>query len=192
MTSAAVTATKKDGTAAEPLCDCIQQSWSAHERELLQFLQQRLENRYDAEDLLQELFIRLLRQGNAFCSVRQPRAWLFQVARNALIDRQRVKKPFVELPPELPEPEVQQAAIELMESCVWRNLQELSDEDREIIRACDLLGMRQKVYAEQHGLSLVAAKARLQRARRRLRELIVSNCQVRFDENGRVCCYKPR
>lgn len=186
------TAKKAETAAAEPLCGCIQQSWSAHERELLQFLRRRLENLDDAEDLLQELFIRLLQQGNDFCSVRQPRAWLFQVARNALIDRQRVKRPLVELPPELPKPEVQRAAIELMESCVWRNLQELSDEEREVIRACDLLGMRQKIYAEQHGLSLPATKARLQRARRKLRELIVHNCQVRFDETGKVCCHKPR
>lgn len=158
----------------------------------MQFLRGRLDSPDDADDLLQELFIRLLQQGNSFCSVRQPRAWLYRVARNALIDRQRTKKPLVELPAELPRPEVQRAAIELMESCVWRNLEELSAEDRDIIRQCDLLGLRQRDYAEQQGLTLPATKARLQRARRRLRELIVTNCQVRFDETGKVCCHKPR
>lgn len=185
-------AEKNKARQEESLCDCIHTTWTAHEQELLHFLRSRLESPDEVDDLLQELFIRLLQQGNDFCAVRQPRAWLYRVARNALIDRQRTKKSFVELPAELPSAEVQQAAIELMESCVWRNLEALSAEDREIIRQCDLLGLRQKDYAQQKGLSLPATKARLQRARRKLRDLIVHNCQVRFDESGRVCCHKPR
>jgi RNA polymerase sigma-70 factor, ECF subfamily len=30
-----------------------------------------------------------MRQGEGFCTLDKPRAWLFQVARNALVDRAR-------------------------------------------------------------------------------------------------------
>jgi RNA polymerase sigma-70 factor (ECF subfamily) len=39
-----------------------------------------------------------MRQGQGFCALENPRAWLFQVARHALIDAARLTKPQVELP----------------------------------------------------------------------------------------------
>ena len=47
-------------------------------------------------------------------------------------------------------------------------------------------GLPQADYAAQHGLSLSAAKSRVQRARERLRARLAEACQVRFDERGRV------
>lgn len=60
-----------------------------------------------------------------------------------------------------------------------------------LIEQCDLQGLRQEMYAETQGLTLSAVKSRLLRARQRLRVEIVNNCQVRFDENGHVCCHVP-
>ncbi|HEX8009336.1 MAG TPA: sigma factor [Casimicrobiaceae bacterium] len=37
-----------------------------------------------AEDLLQEVFIKAMREGEKFCALANTRAWLFQVARNTL------------------------------------------------------------------------------------------------------------
>ena len=42
-----------------------------------------------ADDVLQDVFVKAMRQGQGFCSLDNPRAWLFQVARNALVDRAR-------------------------------------------------------------------------------------------------------
>lgn len=183
---------RAEAEASRRACSCITGAWERHQAELFQFLLSRLECRDDAEDLLHEIFIRLLQQGAKFCAVNQPRAWLYRTARNALIDRQRSQKAQVALPEDLPEPEQSRAPVESLDACVWNNLPQLSPGDAEIIRQCDLLGVRQKDFAARHGLSLPATKARLQRARRRLRSAIEHNCQVRFDENGRVCCHKPR
>lgn len=174
------------------VCNCIIQSWQQYEGELLHFLQGQLDTPDDAADLHQELFVKLLKQGEQFCVVRAPRAWLYRVARNALTDRRRVHKSFVALPPDLPETRAERTAIEQLDACLWRNLGELSPGDRAIVEQCDLQGMGQSEFARQNGLSLVAAKARLQRARKKLRAAIVHNCQVRFDETGQVCCHVPR
>jgi hypothetical protein len=63
---------------------CLLDVWSIHEAELRGYLRHRLDDAQDAEELLQEVFLKTLRQGRRFCAVENARAWLFQVARNAL------------------------------------------------------------------------------------------------------------
>jgi len=175
-----------------PPFDCVLASWRLHEAALRAYLASRLGDTATAEDLLQEVFLRALRAGEGLRRIDNPRAWLFRVARNALVDHVRRRRPHTILPDELPAPETARAPVDELDACLRRNLAELADTDRDIIQQCDLEGLRQQDYAARHGLSLPATKARLLRARRRLREALVRNCQVRFDERGRVCCHVPR
>ncbi|MDP3124290.1 MAG: sigma factor, partial [Thiobacillus sp.] len=62
--------------------NCLMRAWDSHETELRAWLQRRLNNPHDAEDLLQDLFIKALRQDKKFCEISNARAWLFEVARN--------------------------------------------------------------------------------------------------------------
>lgn len=168
-------------------------AWLSHERELRTYLVHRLGDVHAADDLLQEVFLKLIRQGAAFSGIGNARAWLFRVARNALIDQARGVKPHVGLPDDLVAPEQdERAPVDELDACVQRNLSEMHPDDRAIIDQCDLQGIKQQAFAQAHGLSLAAAKSRLLRARQRLREALVRNCQVRFDETGRVCCHTPR
>ncbi len=59
------------------------------------YLRHRIGQIDDADEVLQEVFIKALRQGNNFCAIDNRRAWLFQVARNALADRPRVSREHV-------------------------------------------------------------------------------------------------
>lgn len=172
--------------------DCVLAAWLSHEAELRGFLTHRLGDADQADDLLQEVFLKAMRQGRDFCELDQPRAWLYQVARNALIDRSRLAKPQVELPEDLAAVESARDPVDELDACLTRNLARLSDEDRLIIEQCDLKGIRQQDFAAQHGLSLPAAKSRLLRARQRLREALVQHCQVHFDDAGRICCHAPQ
>lgn len=175
---------------------CVAAAWSAHESELRGFLRRQVVDRHAAEDLLQDVFVKAMRQGEGFCSLENPRAWLFQVARHALIDRARVAKVHVPLDDEglaleAPTPEPV-APVDALAGCVARVLTELSPEDAAILRACDLEGQTQREFALRHGLSLPAAKSRLLRARQRMRERISTACQVRFDADGAVSGHVPR
>jgi RNA polymerase sigma-70 factor (ECF subfamily) len=165
---------------------CLHKAWHAHQKELRQYLAHRLGEGHAADDLLQDVFVKALRQGGEFCHLENTRAWLFQVARNALVDHQRAKRGGVELAEDIAEPECQLEPVEALAECVGRILQELPEEDGDIIRQCDLDGVKQQAYADAHGLSLPATKSRLLRARQRMREMMTANCQVRFDAAGRV------
>src|SRR3569833_1552785 len=158
--------------------DCVLAAWRLHEAELRNYLLHRLGDSYAADDLLQEEFIKSLRQGQGFCEIDNPRAWLFQVARNALTDQARSGKTYVELPDDLAAPEEEgRAPVDELDACLLRNLSEIPSEDRDIIEQCDLQGVKQQAFAQAHGLSLSAAKSRLQRARQRLREALTRNNQ---------------
>ena len=172
---------------------CLNRAWRAHKAELRQFLAYRIGDTSDADDALQEIFLKALLLGKSFCDLEAPRAWLFHVARNLLIDRLRVRREQVPLPDDLcADPEPSLAAVDALSHCLPRVLSELSAEDREAITLCDLQGMTQQDFARRLGLGLPAAKSRVQRARRRLQAQLVQACQVRFDDSGSVCCFVPR
>jgi RNA polymerase sigma-70 factor, ECF subfamily len=171
---------------------CLTTAWSQHAPELRSWARHRLGNAAEADDLLQDLFLKALRQGERFCSVQNARAWLFEVARNTLADRLRVARDTVELPDDLTAPIDETDTVDSLTTCLPRVLSELSPEDREAITQCDLLGVPQAEFAAAKGLSLSAAKSRVQRARLRLRERMMLACQVRFDDAGHVSDFVPR
>lgn len=172
--------------------NCLTTAWSAHEAELHNWAHRRLRNAAEADDLMQDLFLKALRQGERFCSVHNARAWLFEVARNTLADRLRVSRETVELPEDLPAPLEDTDTVDSLTACLPRVLSELSDEDREAITQCDLRGVPQADFATARGLSLSAAKSRLQRARLRLKARMTQVCRVRLDDAGRVADFVPR
>ena len=178
--------------AGQAIPNCLLQAWHAYERELLGWLTRQLADRAAAEDVLQEVFIKALRQGQRFCDITNARAWLFEVTRNAVADQLRRKRETVELPDDWITQEDSPPVVDSLASCLPRVLAELCVADREAIICCDLQGMNQQVFASQAGLSLSAAKSRIQRARQRLRQRLAKDCQVSFDEAGRVCCFVPR
>ncbi len=172
--------------------NCLLAAWDQNEGALRAFLILRAADPHLAEDLLQDVFLKALAEGGSFCGLTNPRAWLFRVARNRLIDYLRTHKALGELPPEFPAGEEEPAPLASLTACLPRAFSEMPEEDREALTLCDLEGLSQVEYARRKGLSLPGAKSRIQRARRRLGEHLKTACQVRFDESGRVCCFVPR
>ncbi|WP_281985060.1 sigma-70 family RNA polymerase sigma factor [Azonexus hydrophilus] len=172
---------------------CLSRAWRETRGELLGWLRHRLDSEAEADDLLQEVFLRALRQGDAFCTLDNPRAWLFQVARNALTDRLRSNRPPSELSDDLAATESElPATVDQLTQCLPRVLGELSAADRLAIELCDIAGQPQQVLAEKLGISLSGAKSRLQRARQRLKVRLIEGCQVCFDAEGQVAGFVPR
>ncbi len=169
--------------------NCVVEAWHRHEPELRGYLTRQLGDPAEAEDLLQTTFVKAIAEGAGFCQLDNPRAWLFRVARNLLIDRVRRHRDTVAVDDNLSVPEEEIPAVESLAECLPHALQDLDTDDREAITLCDLEGMTQADYAAARGLSLPGAKSRVQRARKRLKQVLQDRCQVRFDEQGAVCCY---
>jgi RNA polymerase sigma-70 factor (ECF subfamily) len=170
---------------------CVLEAWQEHEAELHAFLIGQVRDSALADDLLQDVFLKAMRTGARFCTLDSPRAWLFQVTRHALIDQHRLRKPMVPLIDVLPAPEPSVAPVDALAACLDQALLALDADDRDVVQRCDIDGQTQRAYADAHGLGVPAVKARIQRARARLRRHIVDRCGVRFDADGHVCCHTP-
>lgn len=175
---------------------CLTRAWSAHHAELQQWLLRRVDDGPLAQDLLQDVFLKALRQGGRFCNIGNARAWLFEVARNTLTDHMRRQHITEALPDDLddwPCTEAEPlAVVDQLTGCLARVLTELPEADADIIQRCDLEGMLQSDYAVQRGLRLPAVKARLRRARLRLKERMTEACNIQAKPEGGVEAFTPR
>jgi RNA polymerase sigma-70 factor (ECF subfamily) len=173
---------------------CLLETWHLTESELFRWLRKQCGDEALAFDLLQETFLRALQKQKGFCDIQNQRAWLFRVAANLLTDERRQSNKFAyehnfethagdkdETP-----------VVDSLAQCLPKALKRLSATDKAIIESCDLQGMSQKAFAQQAGLSLPATKSRLQRARIKLRDTLKSQCQIRLDDQQRVCCFFPK
>ena len=169
--------------------NCVTEAWLIHEEELRSFLLARLHDRYQTEDLLQDIFIKAIKEGRKFCELENARAWLFRVTKNQLIDYQRTLKQHDDIPEQLGQTVIEKQPVANLSTCLPYALTSLNDEDKAIIQSCDLEGMSQKDYADANGLSLTGAKSRIQRARKRLKQALQVECNIIFDKEGNVCCF---
>ena len=60
---------------------------------LRRFIESRVPDRWDAEDILQDVFFELVEAYRLVKPIEEAGAWLFRVARNRIIDRFRRKRP---------------------------------------------------------------------------------------------------
>ncbi|MDB1122484.1 sigma-70 family RNA polymerase sigma factor [Vibrio algarum] len=171
---------------------CAIRAWQKYEQPLLQWLFKQTGDKQLVQDILQDVFVKVMNQQATFCDVRNTKAWLFRVAKNLLIDHAR-KRTFQPINSDVEEEEEILAPVDLLAlSCLPRVISELSQADREIITACDLEGVSQQSFANNHGLTLAATKSRIRRAREKLKQNIQLSCQVKLDENQQVCCFTRR
>ena len=138
--------------------------------ELYRFCRALTRNAWDAEDLAQDALTRgFVTLGGLFQEIHNPRAWLFRVASNLWIDRQRRprEEPVPEAHPEAaaPEPgpgETRDAGAAL--------LGRLSPQERAAVLLKDVFDFTLEEIAEMLATTVNAIKAALHRGRGRLAE----------------------
>ncbi|QUN06980.1 sigma-70 family RNA polymerase sigma factor [Shewanella yunxiaonensis] len=170
---------------------CLLETWHHSEAQIYAWLLKQSGDMQLSSDLLQDTFLKALKQNTQFCDIQNQRAWLYKVAKNLLIDAVRQSQKVVLQPSfndHIDEQEAQ-SVVDSLTECLPNALAKLSVHEREIITRCDLQGVSQQSFADSNNLSLVATKSRIQRARRKLKSIIQKDCHVRFDSQQRVCCF---
>ena len=80
----------------------VEQIWNESSDRLGQFIRARVADPATAEDILHDVFVKFLSRLDEFREPAKVQGWLFLVARNAIIDHYRTRKPTSELPQSLP------------------------------------------------------------------------------------------
>ena len=177
----------------------LKQLWQEYEDRLRQFLLSRVKNPADVDDLLQEILIKTYQHLNTVKEPEKLLSWLFQIARNTLIDyyrksrvetsRQDIVKGAM-LTDE--EPEQYEQIRQELTNCIRPFLNQLPEKYREAIEMVDLQGSSQKELAKKLGLSHSAVKSRVQRGRSMLKAKFEECCRCELDVRGNVVDYEVK
>jgi RNA polymerase sigma-70 factor (ECF subfamily) len=173
--------------------------WEEFHASLLGFIARRVRDRDTAEDILQEVMLRIHRHAGELDSPSAIGAWVHQIARNAITDHYRRAASRREQPagldldrvplPAEPEPDLARSEIA---ACLRPLLDELTPSYREAIGLTELDGLTQTEAAAQLGMSTSGMKSRVQRGRAQLKELLVECCVINLDRRARITSYQPR
>lgn len=158
---------------------------------LRNFIRRRVPDPLDAEDVLQDVFYKLVEANRLLMPIEHLTGWLFRVARNRITDLFRKKKPLslgdatvedesgelLRIEDLLPSPEAGPDAVYMRNMLLEElelALEELPDEQREAFVGHELEGRSFKEMAEETGVSVNTLLSRKRYAVLRLRERLLS------------------
>jgi RNA polymerase sigma-70 factor (ECF subfamily) len=171
-------------------------NWKDLDATLRPFVQRRVGVPADADDVLQEIFVRVQRGLADLRDDQRFGPWLFAIARTAIADHHRRAPRIVTATlsgDEAPNENVDGGLVEQeLAKYVAPFVAALPSPYREAITLTELEGLSQKEAASMMGVSLSAMKSRVQRGRARLRDLFDACCKIALDARGRVIACEPR
>jgi RNA polymerase sigma-70 factor, ECF subfamily len=155
--------------------------WQEFHERLLGFIARRVSDRATAEDILQEVVIRIHRHAAEVERAPAVGAWVHRIARNAIADHYRRAPVRRERPSGL--------ALDGQE--VRPLLERLPAIHRQALTLTELDGLTQAQAAARLGLSTSGMKSRVQRARVELKKLLTACCQLERNSRGDIIGYTP-
>ena len=144
---------------------------------LFDFLSRVTGDRHAAEDLVQDIFVRILKYRATFRDDGRFETWLYRIARNARADYFRTRAPQDPLAEDaLERPESAPGPVRQLEALrdrlrLKRALMRLREDKRELIVLARFQGMKHERIAELLGIEVGAVKVRIHRALRELRDI---------------------
>jgi RNA polymerase sigma-70 factor, ECF subfamily len=179
--------------------------WQELHDRLLGFIGRRVRSPDDAEDILQEVMLRIHRHRGDLAHTDRVVGWVYRIATNSIADHYR-RPARRELPTghaaDVPDtgstapatsalPDADQLRAELA-ACLVPLTARLPAIYREALEMTEFQETSQVEAAAQLGLSASGMKARVQRGRRQLKELLLDCCQVELDGRGGVSAYRAK
>ena len=131
-----------------------------------------LEDRADALDAVQDLYVKLWKMRESLDLVRNPGAYGALLMRNLCIDRIRRLTPAEELPDDLPGKEPPDETLETRETLgiLMQAMERLPDSQRNLVKLHLLQGLSYDEIAAQTGLSPLNIRVQVSLARKKLKQ----------------------
>lgn len=174
--------------------------WRRFGAEIRSFVRRRVSDPHRADDLVADILLRVHRNLGALDDQDRLAAWLFRIARNAIIDEYRRAADSLEVLDASPGERLVDGVGGLTDAetvqrelanCLRPLLDDLSPEYRRALELTDLEGVTQAVAAQREGITVSGMKSRVQRARKQLAGLLSRCCAMTLDTRGMPVDYTP-
>lgn len=176
-------------TPLQPNCD-VPALWQEHKNELRNFIYKRVKNKSLADEILQEVLIKVYNFCISKSGVKNLRSWLFQIAQNTIIDYHRkqskitVKEDFVDVTEEDENIAFQEALDYIKPMLAF-----LPEKYALPLKLSDIDNVKQSDIAKKLNLSLTATKSRIQRGRQLLKAEFITCCHFETDATGNIISF---
>jgi len=177
--------------------------WQQFSDQVRGFIRSKVSTDEEAEDILQDIFIRIHKGVDDLRHEDRVQSWVFGIARRALADHYRQKGRDKEEPAgaeiktggedpilDLNKFDGDHGVHEEVLSWLIPMIDELPEKYGKPLKMADVEGKPQQEVADYLGLSLSGAKSRIQRARQKLGQVLADCCEVEFGEEGRAVAYR--
>lgn len=172
--------------------DTIEQTWLEYKNRLFSFIRARVATKEDAEDILNEVFEKLVKQTKQKGSPQKTSNWLYRITRNSIVDYYRTKKTFEQLPDNLSEETPDTDVMKELSSCMLPMILALPETHQQAMLLSEVEGKNQKEVADELGLTLSAVKSRILRGRQKLNKSMASCCDIYRNKDGKIIDYEQK
>ena len=158
---------------------------------LLGFIKSKVKNRQDAEDILQNVFIKVNAGLQDLNRKDKLQSWIYTIARNSIIDYYRANRlnknlAFEDEITDHFTDEEYNDTTKGLGCCLTGIVNELPEEYRHIIVDVEINGIKQKDLVEKYQLAYPSIRSRVQRGREKLKQLLLQCCDIQWDIRGNI------
>lgn len=168
--------------------------WEQISITLSKYIKKHINNKSDAEDVLQEVLLKIYSNIDDLRDYRKISVWVYKIAKNTIIDYYRRKnKEMVQLAENVFEEDIDEDSCNTeISKCLNKMIEYLPEKYKEVIKLIEYNGLTQKEVSQHLGISVSAVKSRVHRARAMLKKMLIECCYIELDRLGNVIDYKHK
>ncbi|RYE59156.1 MAG: sigma-70 family RNA polymerase sigma factor [Sphingobacteriales bacterium] len=171
--------------------DTVTNIWNIFGSRLNKLVCYKIKHQDHCQDIMQDVYIKVTQNIDKISQAENMSAYLVRMTNNAVTDHYRKKQnasadKILEDTAMDNEQYLFDDSLQLADCCLMPMIESLPAIYREALIKTELKGMKQKDYAIEAGISLSNAKVRVQRAKEKLKEVILSCCNYEFDRYGNI------
>lgn len=169
----------------------IKNIWEDLHHELFRFIFSRIKDQATAEDILQDIFIKVYLHIDQLKDTRKLTSWVYQITRNTIANYFNQKPEMSDIYGEnWPDEKAEDNLYSSLSDCINSKIEKLSPQDRDVILLTYFKGYSQKELATFLNMSYSGTKNKVQRLRTRLKDSILSCENVESDGRGGVTDFR--
>ncbi|WP_432667448.1 RNA polymerase sigma factor SigZ [Wukongibacter baidiensis] len=176
--------------------DKVKHIWNEFSTELYKYINSKVKSEYDAEDILQDVFVKIYKNVDKVDELSELKSWIYKITKNTIIDYYRKKKDvsvgIEKIEEGLDEDNDSDNMNEEISKCLEKMIFELPKKYQEVIELHDMKGMKHREISEKFDVTVSCSKMRAQRAKAKLKDILLECCDFEVDVYGNVIDYKQK
>ncbi|HYG50256.1 MAG TPA: sigma-70 family RNA polymerase sigma factor [Flavobacteriales bacterium] len=170
----------------------VAEVYTKFRKSLYGYIYSKIKHKEDAEDILQNVFVKMQTNGAKLAEYEKIQYWLYRITRNSIIDHYRAKSGKKirlewkdEFTIDLPEEETHDNTKGL-DACLTGFIDALPNDYKSIIIDSEIKGIAQKELSGKYNLAYPTMRSRVQRGREKLYKMMLNCCHIETDNRGNI------